>query len=87
MGATGGAGGIGGIGTDVRSPQSVQSFPKVQAEKRDPGPPSSHALSEAWKQLFPHTISTLGGIGGGTNGEGEGGADGGGLGDAGFDGV
>ena len=46
-GGDGDGGGGDGEGGDIRGLQSVQSVPRVQSLHSDPGPPSSHAPSEA----------------------------------------
>jgi hypothetical protein len=46
-GGDGDGGGGNGEGGDIGGLQSVQSVPRVQSLHSDPGPPSSHSLSEA----------------------------------------
>ena len=48
-----GAGGADGGGLD-RTPQSVQSVPRVQSVYSAPGPPSSHAPSPGQAQVLVH---------------------------------
>ncbi len=52
-GGGGGEGeGGGGEGGGFREPQSMQSVPRPQSEYSAPGPPSSHAESDAYMHVF-----------------------------------
>lgn len=68
LGGGGLNGGIGGDGWYTRMPQSMQSWPKAQADVYEPCDPSSQMPSPAWLltndsqeglshwQLFEHTL-------------------------------
>ena len=71
----GGGGEAGGDRTG-REPQSSQSVPYAQIANLEPGPPSSHSVSDEWKHVFEQIIP--GGVAGGGGGAGGTGGTGGG---------
>ena len=64
-----GGGGDGGGGSGSHGPQSTQSVQRPHSAYSDPGPPSSHSLSEVYKQVFSQTVAARGKGDGGGGGE------------------
>ena len=69
-GGRGNGEGGGGEGHGLRhGPQSTQSVQRPHAAYSDPGPPSSHSLSELYKQVSSQTVAARGKGDGGGGGE------------------